>query len=82
MLLKGSTVTPLINTADTQNNASDKCVFMGDIPDWFTAQDDVRTAYAAVNYTNMQTQADTQAGLEKAWLQAWYLQQYWATIKA
>jgi hypothetical protein len=28
----------------------------------------------------MQGQADTQAGLEKAWLNAWYVQQYWANL--
>lgn len=28
----------------------------------------------------MQAQADTQAALEKTWLQAWYLQQYWAAL--
>lgn len=28
----------------------------------------------------MQTLANTQAGLEKAWLSAWYVQQYWANL--
>ena len=31
--------------------------------------------------TNMQNEMNTQAGLEKAWLQAWYLQQYWNNVK-
>jgi len=50
---------------------------------WYTAQNDVYTTFTAVTstlYTNMQGQADTQAALEKAWLQAWYLQQYWVAL--
>lgn len=31
-------------------------------------------------YTDMSAAAGVQAGLEKDWLQAWYLQQYWAAI--
>lgn len=31
--------------------------------------------------TAMQTEMNTQAGLEKAWLEAWYLQQYWDKVK-
>jgi hypothetical protein len=31
-------------------------------------------------YTDMSAAAVVQAGLEKDWLQAWYLQQYWAAI--
>ena len=31
-------------------------------------------------HADIVTQMDAQAALEKAWLQAWYLQQYWAAI--
>lgn len=29
---------------------------------------------------NVQTEMDTQAALEQAWLEAWFLQQYWNKI--
>ena len=32
-------------------------------------------------YTDMVTDADTQAGLETAWLQAYYYKQYWMAIE-
>jgi hypothetical protein len=31
-------------------------------------------------HTDIATAMDAQALLEKAWLEAWYLQQYWAAI--
>jgi len=31
-------------------------------------------------HTDIVTAMDAQALLEKAWLEAWYLQQYWAAI--
>lgn len=45
--------------------------------DLFTAWGDVTNSL----YTNLGNAADSQAALEKAWLQAWYEQQYWAQIK-
>lgn len=48
-----------------------------------TAQAAVNTAAGNVTatlLTNMTTAADSQAALEKAWLEAWYEQQYWAAI--
>jgi hypothetical protein len=31
-------------------------------------------------HTDIVTSMDAQAALEKAWLEAWYLQQYWTAI--
>lgn len=45
---------------------------------------DLFTAWGNVTntlYTNLETSANAQGALEKAWLQAWYEQQYWAAIK-
>lgn len=46
-------------------------------------QKDVADKYALVTstlLTNMTAAADGQAALEKAWLQTWYAQQYWAAL--
>lgn len=64
--------------------ASSVCADMSNANTWYTSVNAVKTAYDLVTstlYTNMSGQADTQAGLEKAWLEAWYLQQYWAALK-
>lgn len=48
-----------------------------------TIQADVAAKYALVTstlLTNMTAAADGQAALEKAWLQTWYAQQYWAAL--
>lgn len=51
---------------------------------WYTAVNAVKTKFDAVTplLANMVADADAQAALEKAWLEAYYLQQYWAALKA
>lgn len=64
--------------------ASCKCAVFANVPAFASAQSAVQVAYAAVNaaaYTSLTGAADAQAALEKAWLEAWYLQQYWAALK-
>lgn len=50
---------------------------------WVTLYNTWLTKYKLANssvseYTNMKTEAETQAGLEKKWLEAWYTQRFWA----
>lgn len=73
-----------INAADTQANAADMCARMTTVKDFATKQADVATKAALVTatlLTNLKGAANTQAVLEKTWLEAWYVQQYWANLK-
>lgn len=73
-----------ITEADATNVAENACAKFANLDDWATKQAAVANALANLTdtlYTNMQAAADAQAALEKAWLQAWYLQQYWSTIR-
>jgi hypothetical protein len=71
-------------TGGTSDVADSICADMTNANAWYTSVNAVKTAYDAVTstlYNNLVAAADTQAGLEKAWLEAWYLQQYWAALK-
>lgn len=71
-------------SAGASDVASSLCANMDNSQTWYNSVNAVKTAYDLVTsalYTNLTTAADTQAGLEKAWLEAWYLQQYWAALK-
>jgi hypothetical protein len=79
-LLEGTGASVAAGTAAS----STFCAKFAAVPDFGVKQAAIQTAYALVTstlYTNMAGAADTQAALEKAWLEAWYLQQYWAAIK-
>lgn len=79
-LLKGATGA----TAGASDVASSLCANMDNSLAWYNEVNAVKTAYDLVTtalYTGLTSAADTQAGLEKAWLEAWYLQQYWAALK-
>jgi hypothetical protein len=72
---------------DATGNSDSTCSKINDAnsKDFRDAQEAVRAAYKTYNdgstkHTSMQGVADTQAALEKAWLSAWYKQQYWAAI--
>lgn len=84
----GSKCSLLANADDpahsTADSASNRCSKMNTVKAFATAQALVANGVAAVTstlLTNMTTAADGQAALEKAWLQSWYTQQYWAALK-
>lgn len=61
---------------------SSMCATLDTVADFATKQASVATTYAAVNsHADVVTEMDAQAALEKAWLEAWYLQQYWSELK-
>jgi len=71
-------------TGSAADVASSICADMTNSQAWYNAVNAVKTAYDLVTtslYTNLTAAADAQAALEKAWLEAWYLQQYWAALK-
>lgn len=71
-------------TGGAAGDADDRCYQMATVKAFADLQGPVAVAYAAVSatlVTNMTNQVNTQVGLEKAWLQAWYVQQYWAQLK-
>jgi hypothetical protein len=68
----------------TSSSTSDRCSKMDTVKAFADLAATMFTAWGNVTgslYTNLGTAADAQAALEKAWLQAWYEQQYWAAIK-
>lgn len=70
--------------APTSSSAADRCSKMTTVKAFADLTATLFSTWGAVTntlYTNLATAADSQAALEKAWLQAWYEQQYWAAIK-
>jgi hypothetical protein len=71
-----ASATPLTDT----NATTDEILNFADLAGRFVTAYDLGKQTVA-SYTAMVTDADTQAGLETAWLQAYYYQQYWMAIE-
>lgn len=59
---------------------TDEILNFADLADRFVAAYDLGKQTVTA-YTDMVTDANTQAGLETAWLQAYYYKQYWLAIE-
>lgn len=68
------------NSAGGQD-AGNRCFKINNAKTWADATEPVRAAYALVTTESaLQSAADTQAALEKAWLKAWYKKEFWVAI--